>query len=168
MASHGLDAWLLGPSKDHYRCNLYYVPETRRYHVSGSVDLFPQHCIALAFTPADTHVQEPADELQTTVVAMRCKRHTTNVLQTLAKHMDAYVSGEPLPLLEHQVEQRVEKQRVLDIPTPPVSPEIQRVGTAHRTPLANNQTSTRVLQSAAGTHLLSTCAYTPGALPPIR
>jgi hypothetical protein len=26
-APHGLDAWLLGPSKDHYRCHLYYVPE---------------------------------------------------------------------------------------------------------------------------------------------
>jgi hypothetical protein len=43
---HGLDAWHLGPSKDHYRCHLYFVPETSGYRVSGSAELFPQHCIA--------------------------------------------------------------------------------------------------------------------------
>jgi hypothetical protein len=25
-APQGLDAWLIGPSKNHYRCHLYYVP----------------------------------------------------------------------------------------------------------------------------------------------
>jgi hypothetical protein len=29
---------------DHYCCNIYYIPETRGYHVSDSVELFPQHC----------------------------------------------------------------------------------------------------------------------------
>ncbi len=28
-ASRGIDGWYLGPSKDHYRCALYYIPETR-------------------------------------------------------------------------------------------------------------------------------------------
>ena len=28
-ASRGTGAWYLGPSEDHYRCNLYYVPETQ-------------------------------------------------------------------------------------------------------------------------------------------
>ena len=165
-APHRLGAWLLGPSKDHYQCNLYYVPETRGYHVSGFANLFPQHCIVPAFTPT-THVQELADELQTTLVAMRRKRRTKNVLQTLAKHMHAYVSSEPMPLPEHQVEQRVDKQRVLDIPTPPVSPKIEKVGVAHRTGLVNNPTLTRVLQSAARSHLRSTCANTPGVITPI-
>ncbi len=45
-APHGLDAWLLGPSKDHYRCHLYFVPKTNSYCFLGSNDLFPQHCIA--------------------------------------------------------------------------------------------------------------------------
>jgi hypothetical protein len=40
----GTDAWLLSPSEDHYHCNLYYIPETRTYWVSGSAKLFPQHC----------------------------------------------------------------------------------------------------------------------------
>jgi len=43
-ALQGTDAWYLGPSADHYRCNIYYVPETRAYRISGSVELFPQHC----------------------------------------------------------------------------------------------------------------------------
>jgi hypothetical protein len=59
----GLDAWLLRPSKNHYRCNLYYVPETRGYRVSAAVDLFLQHCIAPSFTP-ESHVKELSIELQ--------------------------------------------------------------------------------------------------------
>ena len=49
LAPRGLDAWLLGPSKDHYHCHLYYIPETTGYCVSGSADLFPQHCTAPPF-----------------------------------------------------------------------------------------------------------------------
>jgi hypothetical protein len=43
-AVQGTDAWYLGPSKDHYQCNLYYVPETRTYCILGSAELFPQNC----------------------------------------------------------------------------------------------------------------------------
>jgi hypothetical protein len=65
----GLDAWLLRPLKDHYRCNLYYVPETRGYRVSAAVDLFPQHCIAPSFTP-ESHVKELSVELQQNLKTM--------------------------------------------------------------------------------------------------
>jgi hypothetical protein len=37
-ASRGIDAFYLGPAKDHYRCNNYYIPDTRAYHVSGSTE----------------------------------------------------------------------------------------------------------------------------------
>jgi hypothetical protein len=43
-APHGLDVWYLGPSKDHYRCHIYYVPETKGCRTSGLAELFPQHC----------------------------------------------------------------------------------------------------------------------------
>ncbi len=43
-ALQGTDAWLLGPSEDHYHCNLYYVHKTRAYQISGLAELFPQHC----------------------------------------------------------------------------------------------------------------------------
>ncbi len=39
----GTDAWYLGPSKDHYQCNLYYIPKTRVYCILGLAELFPQH-----------------------------------------------------------------------------------------------------------------------------
>ena len=50
-ASHGVDAFYLGPAKDHYRCDHYYVPETRAYRISGSTELFPQHCQLPSLTP---------------------------------------------------------------------------------------------------------------------
>ena len=43
-ASRGVDGWYLGPSKDHYQCDLYFISETRAYQISGSTELFPQHC----------------------------------------------------------------------------------------------------------------------------
>jgi hypothetical protein len=43
-ALRGVDRWYLGPSKDHYRCDLYVIPKMRAYRISGSTKLFPQHC----------------------------------------------------------------------------------------------------------------------------
>jgi hypothetical protein len=50
LASRGVNGWYLGPSKDHYCCNLYFIPETRAYCISGSTELFPQHCQILCLT----------------------------------------------------------------------------------------------------------------------
>eukprot|EP00804_Cyclotella_cryptica_P014650 CCRYP_012669-RA/>CCRYP_012669-RA protein AED:0.66 eAED:0.28 QI:0/0/0/0.66/0/0.33/3/0/1062 len=58
----GLGAWYCGPSLNHYRNAKFYVPETKAYRISGSYDLFPQHCILPTFTP-DQHVQEVYTEL---------------------------------------------------------------------------------------------------------
>ncbi len=149
-APHGLDAWLLGPLRDHYRCNLYYVPESKSYHVSSSANLFPQHCIAPAFTPV-THVQELSTKLQETLAKMGHTRCTYVVLDLLAQHLDAYVSGTAPPQLEQWNE-----QRVVDIAPPTFPPGIQRVSNACGTPLTNNPTSTRILQTKPRTHLCKT------------
>ena len=45
----GLDAWYLKPAMDHYRCCEFYVPTLKSVRVSGSFDLFPQHCIMPTF-----------------------------------------------------------------------------------------------------------------------
>ena len=50
-ASCGVDAFYLGPAKDHYCCNRYYIPETWAYRISGSTELFPQHCQLPSLTP---------------------------------------------------------------------------------------------------------------------
>ncbi len=61
-ASRGVDEWYLGPSFDHYRCDLYYISETRGYRVSGSTELFPQHCQLPDMTPHQ-QFQALTDEL---------------------------------------------------------------------------------------------------------
>ena len=45
--SIGTDAWYLGPLADHYRFNVYYIPEIQAYRISGSAKFFPQHCQVL-------------------------------------------------------------------------------------------------------------------------
>ena len=165
--SPGLDAWLLGPSKDCYHCNLYYVPETCGYCVSGSANLFPQRCIAPAFTPV-THVQELADELQATLATMQYKRCTSAVLNTLAQQLNAYVSGTTPSLPKQRVEQKVKDQQMIHNGPTLIPPGIQRVSDAQPAPVANNPTSTRVLHKAARTHQRTTQSNTPGALPRIR
>jgi hypothetical protein len=81
-APHGLDAWMLGPSKDHYRCHVFYVPELKGYQVLGSANLFPQHCMAPKHTPK-LHVKELSEELHTNLKKMACKYHNIKVMKTL-------------------------------------------------------------------------------------
>ncbi len=68
-ASRGADAWYLGPSQDHYRCDFYYIPETRAYRISGSSELFPQHCQLPDMTPHQ-HLQELTTELNKMAIGM--------------------------------------------------------------------------------------------------
>ncbi len=61
-ASRGVDAFYLGPEKDHYRCDNYYVLETRAYRILGSTELFPQHCQLPSLTPHQ-HFRALTDKL---------------------------------------------------------------------------------------------------------
>ena len=61
-ASRGVDGWYLGPSLDHYRCDMYYVHETRVYRISGTTKLFPQHC-QLPDMTAHQHFRALTNEL---------------------------------------------------------------------------------------------------------
>jgi hypothetical protein len=61
-ASRGIDGWYLGPSMDHYRCDLYFIPETRAYQILGSMESFPQHC-QLPNLTLHQHFRELTNEL---------------------------------------------------------------------------------------------------------
>ncbi len=61
-AARGVDGWYLGPSMDHFQCNLCFIPETRAYHISGSTELFPQHCQLPNLTPHQ-HFRALTEEL---------------------------------------------------------------------------------------------------------
>jgi len=122
-ASRGTDVWYLGPSKDQYQCNLCYVPKTRAYRISGSVQLFPQHC-QVPNLSRDEHLKALTEELTTkkTVAAGTTKGKT--LLKLLRTHLDALISpptptGEQrvtdsqLPNPQHDI---MEFQRVTDSP----------------------------------------------------
>jgi hypothetical protein len=71
--SQGTDAWYLGPSKDHYQCNLYYIPETRAYRISGSSELFPRHCQVSNLSNM-AHLKALTEELET-ATSLTVKTH---------------------------------------------------------------------------------------------
>jgi hypothetical protein len=101
-APRGVDKWMLVPSRDHY------VPETSEYCVSGSVDLFPQHCIEPRITPF-SHMKELSEKLQQTLAAMHCKKLTLAILKMLKEHVDAYIAGNPPPQPPQALEQGYNK-----------------------------------------------------------
>jgi hypothetical protein len=122
-ASRGTDAWYLGPPKDHYRCNLFFVPKTRAYRISGSAQLFPQHC-QVPNLSRDEHLKALTEELttETTVAAGTTKGKT--LLKLLCTHIDTLISP-PTPTDEQRVTGRQppdpqhanrEFQRVTDSP----------------------------------------------------
>jgi hypothetical protein len=117
-ASRGVDGWYLGPSLDHYRCKVYYVPETRAYHISGSTKLFPQQSQLPTFTPHQ-HLCELTDKLaaEGTIAGTTNKgRRLLTLLQTHIGNILTPPPPIPAPTTEQRVEQRVsaEQQRVID------------------------------------------------------
>ena len=97
----GTDAWLLGPSKDHYQCNLFYVPKTWAYCILGSAELFPQHCQVPNLSPIE-HLKALTAELagETTKASRTTKDKA--LLKILCTHLDELVMPSPAP-----TEQRV-------------------------------------------------------------
>ena len=142
-ASRGTNTWYLGPSKDHYRCNLFYVPKTRAYRISGSAELFPQHC-QLPNLSQDEHLKALTDELQmeTTVAAGTTKGKA--LLKLLRTHLDALLSPPP----------PTEEQRVTDRqpPAQPARMEFQRVTDSPAIMQARDPTARRNLVQTARTH----------------
>jgi hypothetical protein len=65
-------------------------------------------------------MQELSTELKETLATIGCKKHTFAALKMLAQHLNAYVSSTTPP----QMEQRVEKQRVMDTTPHGLSPGI--------------------------------------------
>ena len=100
-ASRGTDAWYLGPAADHYRCNIYYVPETRAYRISGSAELFPQHC-QVPNLSKHAHLKALTEELKASS-GSAAKTHKGRVLiKALGKAIKAILNP------PNELEQRVE------------------------------------------------------------
>ncbi len=117
-ASRGVDGWYLGLLMDHYCCNVYYIPETHGYCVSGSLELFPQHCQLPDMMPYQ-HLHAITNKLHEDAGQASTTRKRKQILPLLHDCITAFLA--PLPTTE---EQRVSKntlraaredeQRVID------------------------------------------------------
>jgi hypothetical protein len=85
--SHGTNAWCVGPSLDHYQCNHYFVPDTRACRMSGSAELFPQHC-QVPFLLWNENFQEVIDELASTLNKL-APDHRVKFLRKVYKRLEA-------------------------------------------------------------------------------
>jgi hypothetical protein len=108
-ASRGTDAWYLGPSSDHYRCNLYFVPETQAYRISGSAELFPQHCQVPNLSP-NAHLKALTKELKTATDIAAGTTNGRRLITSLAKAIKAILAP------PNGEEQRVANNDVLESP----------------------------------------------------
>jgi hypothetical protein len=181
--SRGTDAWYLGPSLDHYRCNHFFVPETRAYRISGSAELFPQHC-QVPFLLWNEHLQEVVDELVTTLQEMNPTKRTgvlTNIIKkidtscrdndtrtiTAPAHQWMLPDGDiqhhpyihPAPSSEQRVDEAREEQRV--------DHSVTRITDTPPIITAPNLTAPRQLKKTARTHSRITRNNIPGSTPPI-
>ena len=181
--SRGTDAWYLGPSLDHYRCNHFFVPETRAYRISGSAELFPQHC-QVPFLLWNEHLQEVVDELVTTLHEMKpnkrkgvltdiinkldtsCRDHDKRTI-TAPAHQWMLPEGDiqhhpyipPAPSDEQRVDEAMEEQRV--------ERSVTRITNAPPIINAPNPTAPRQLKKTARTHSRITRNNIPGSTPHI-
>jgi hypothetical protein len=146
-ASRGTDAWYLGPSADHYRCNLYYVPDTRAYRISGSAELFPQDC-QVPNLSNNAHLKALTEELKTST-GIAAKTHKGRMLiKELGKAIKAIL--QPPDAGEQRVDdytREVEPQRANEDIAP-----ITRISDAPAIMRARDPTAKRNLIKDTRTH----------------
>jgi len=117
-ASRGVDGWYLGPSKDHYRCDLYFIPETRACRISGSTELFPQHCQIPCLTKQQ-HFRALTEELTEAVNEANATPAGKRLVKALQKKIEQalnpnIVQDEQRVREDEQRVARENQQRVLD------------------------------------------------------
>jgi hypothetical protein len=161
-ASRGTDAWYLGPSMDHYRCNLYFVPETRAYRISGSAELFPQHCQVPNLSPT-AHLKALTEELQNETKFAAGTPKGRRLIKSLGKAIKSILAP------PNEEEQRVSNEMVRESITEDDAPivTIQRITEAPAIMKTRDPTAKRNLINTARIHRRTTRNNTPGALPRI-
>jgi hypothetical protein len=167
-ASRGIDGWYLGPSKDHYRCALYYIPKTRAYCISGSTELFPQH-FQLPNLTADQHFRELMDELAYETAMANKTPMGKCLIKLLQSRIKQILDPIPVPTAQdaQEQEQRVREQQQLVIDNTPIL-TVPRISNAPPIKKARNPTAKRVLKNTPCLHRQQTRNNTPGAVPAIQ
>ncbi len=151
-AARGIDGWYLGPSKDHYRCALYYIPETRAYCISGSTELFPQHCQLQNLT-ADQHFRALTDKLAYERVTANKTPTGRRLIKLLQSRIKQIVEPTPEPTEQEaqEQEQRVRLQQQMVIDETPIL-TVSCITNAPPIMKARNPTAKRVLKNTPHLH----------------
>jgi hypothetical protein len=165
-ASRSVDAFYLGPEKDHYKCNNYYIPDTRAYRVSGSMELFPQHCQLPSMTPHQ-HFCALINELTEHTAQANSTPKGWRLLKLLGTRIESllpppHILEEQRVIAERQHKAREAEQRVID-DSPIIT--IPRITDAPPIMLTRNPAAKRTLQTTPRLHRRVTCNNTPGILP---
>ena len=56
FAPHGITAWYIGPTREHYRCYKVYVPKTKAERICDTVTFHPHLCNSPVLQPIDQAV----------------------------------------------------------------------------------------------------------------
>jgi hypothetical protein len=156
-ASRGTDAWYVGPSTDHYRCNIYYVPEMRAYRISRSAELFPQHC-QLPNLSNNALLKALTKELQTSTGIALQTHKGRQLIKGLQKALNDILTPKT------GVKQRVTKS----IEVPPVESEepltITQISDAPAIMQTHDPTAKCNLSKTKCTHWQQTRIDSPGAV----
>ena len=151
-----MDAWWCGPSLDHYRCSIFYCPETRSYRISGSFDLFPQHCLLPEFT-LEHQPKEVHKELVESIGRLN-KTSGRKLVKALAK-----TAKDLATTPNTRTPQRVEPEATSEGEGP-----TQRVATAPPVTTTTDHTAPRRVMEAPRSHQRVTRNNTPMSVPTIQ
>ena len=134
------DAWYIGPALDQYRLFNWFVPETGGRRLSGSFDLFPQHCLLPKFTP-DQHASEVYTELCDSIAVMS-KPAKRKLPKKLTQTLQQTVTGG-----------RVAPGQRVDAAPTSEGDQLQRVAEPSLVTTSTNPTNKRNLLAAPRTHM---------------
>ncbi len=156
-ASQGVDAFYLGPAQDHYQCDHYYIPETRAHRISGSTELFLQHCQVLALTPHQ-HLRALTDELTRHTAEANTTPKGRHLLKLLSTRIHDLLTVDKAGQWDaHEAEQKViDDTPIIMIPCLTKAKPIMK---------SRNPTSKRMLKITPRLHQQVTRNNTPGVTP---
>ena len=164
--------WYLGPSIDHYHCNLFFIPKTWAYCISGSAELSHQHC-QLPNMSSHQHLHTLTDKLakSTTIASLTTKGwHLLKSLQSnIAKILNppSLTATPPTEQKVRDKQQRVREghQRVMD-DTPILT--ILQITDVPPIMHTQNPTAKRVLKNTPQVDQRITRTNTPDSYPMIE
>ncbi len=167
-ASKSINGWYLGPSKDHYQCVLYYIPETRAYCISGSTELFPQHC-QLPNLPPHQHFCALTEELAKKMATANKTPTWRRLIKLLQSRTKQIVELTAITMEQEAKEQeqsvRMQQQRVIE-ETPILT--APRITNAPPIMKLHNPTAKQPLKNTPHLHQRSIRNNTPGVVPGIQ